>query len=71
MSQRGARYFGPRQLLLCGRHFGPTAKADASEEARERRARGYFARIVKVSPIDYKVYCLKNEDGIRGQDKTA
>jgi hypothetical protein len=57
----GARYYDGRQFLLSGRHTGLDAKEQASAEAARLRARGYWARIVKVCLYDYMVFSLYNE----------
>lgn len=58
---RGARYYNGRELLLSGRHIGLEAREDAQKQAKQLRAFGYWARIVKCSTYNYAVFALQNE----------
>jgi hypothetical protein len=59
--RNGARYYDGRQLLLSGRFTGLDARREAADEAARLRARGCWARIVKVGQYNYTVFSLMNE----------
>jgi hypothetical protein len=58
---KGARYVDGRQLVLAQRHVGLDAAADAREHARQLRAKGHWARVIRFGLFDVAVYSLLNE----------